>query len=185
MSIYRFFNTRFPLRSRTRGIVFLFGALLIYGCGGEESMDTPLVETVGDERRNVVAPISTIYYPMTVGSRWVYRNPDGSEWAREITETENYGDNFYHYFSSDPPLQGTQIESLKSPVYVAFPDRLDRRIVHNDINAAIREIIVDSGGETPNWGLGMSCNKQGRRKAVCVSNTNYKSKYYTQSSRNR
>ena len=169
MSIYRFFNTRFPLRSRTRGIVFLFGALLIYGCGGEESMDTPLVETVGDERRNVVAPISTIYYPMTVGSRWVYRNPDGSEWAREITETENYGDNFYHYFSSVPPLQDTEIESLKSPVYVAFLDCLDRRIAHNDINAAIREIIVDSGGETPNWGFGMSCNKQGHRKAVCAS----------------
>ena len=166
MSIHRFFRRQSSLRSKTRAVAFLFGALLIYGCGGEESMDKPLVETVGDERRNVVAPISTIYYPMTVGSRWVYRNPDGSEWTREVTETKNF---VYHYFDSDPPLQDTQIESLKSPVYVAFLDRLDRRIVHNDINAAIREIIVDSGGETPSWGFGMSCEKQEGRKAVCVS----------------
>ena len=169
MSIHRFFRRQSSLRNKTRAVAFLFGALLIYGCGGEESMDTPLVETVGDERRNVVAPISTIYYPMTVGNRWVYRNADGSEWTREITETENYGDNFYHYFSSDPPIQDTQIESLKSPVYVAFLDRLDRRIVHNDINAAISEIIVDSGGETPSWSLGMRCSKRGRQKAVCES----------------
>ena len=169
MSIRRFFRRQSSLRSKTRAVAFLFGALLIYGCGGEESMAQPLVETVGDEKLNVVAPISTIYYPMTVGSRWGYRNPDGSEWTREVTETKKFGTNYYHFFGSDPPLQDTQTESLKSPVYVALLDRLDRRIVHNDINAAIREIIVDSGGETPNWGIGMSCNKQGRQKAVCES----------------
>ena len=169
MSIHRFFRRQSSLRSKTRAVAFLFGVLLIYGCGEEESMDKPLVETAGDERRNVVAPMSTIYYPMTFGSRWVYRNPDGSEWAREVTETKNFGGNVYHYFSSVPPLQGTQIESLKSSVYVAFLDRLDRRIAHNDMVATVREIIVDSGGETPDWGLGMSCNKQGRQKAVCVS----------------
>ena len=169
MSIHCFFKKRFPLRNRAGRIVFLFSVLLISGCGGEESADKPIVESVGDEKPINEVPISTIYYPMTVGSRWVYRNTDGSEWTWEITETENYGDNFYHYFNSDPPIQDTQIESLKSPVYVAFLDRLDRRIVHNDINAAISEIIVDSGGETPSWSLGMRCSKRGRQKAVCES----------------
>ena len=155
MSIHRFFRRQSSLRNKTRAVAFLFGALLIYGCGGEESMDTPLVETVGDERRNVVAPISTIYYPMTVGNRWVYRNAVGSEWTREITETENYGDNFYHYFSSDPPIQDTQIESLKSPVYVAFLDRLDRRIAHNDMDADgtnMRKLTHNIGEtDSPAW----------------------------------
>ena len=66
-------------------------------------------------------------------------------------------------------LQDTQIESLKFPVYVAFLDRLDRRIAHNDMDAAVREIIVDSGGVTQNWNLGMHCSKQRGPKAVCES----------------
>ena len=168
MCIRSFFKRQSSLRSRTRWIAFLFGVLLISGCGGEESVNTPLVEAMGDETRNEAVPISTIYYPMTLGSRWVYRNPDGSEWTRKVTETTNYGDNLYHIFSSDPPLQDTQIESLESPVYVAFLDRLDRRINLKDIDAAVWEIIVDSGGETPNWAVGMSCKKQGRQ-AMCVS----------------
>ena len=168
-SIHRLFNRLFPLRSRVRGVAFLFSILLISGCGGEESVDKPMVESVGGEKPIYDVPISTPYYPMTVGSRWVYRNPDGSEWTREVSETMNFGDNVYHYFNSVPPLQETQIESLKSPVYAAYLDRLDRRLSLNDINAAVWEIIVDSGGETPNWVLGMNCSKRGGQKAVCVS----------------
>ena len=169
MCIHRFFKRQFPLRCGAGEVGFLPFILLVSGCG-EEAMDNPLGGSVNEEgKTEKVVPISTTYYPMTIGSRWVYRYADGTEWAREVTETNNYGDNLYHFFSSDPPLQDTQIESLKSPVYVAFLDRLDRRIVHNDINAAIREIIVDSGGETPNWALGMRCSKRGHQKAVCVS----------------
>ena len=149
MSLHHFFKKQSSLRSTTREIAFLIGVLLISGCGGEESVDMPLVEAMGDETHNEAVPISTIYYPMTVGSRWVYRNADGSEWTREVTETTKYGDNLYYYFTSNPPLQDTQVESLRSPVYVTFLDRLDRRIVRSDINAAVWEIIVDSGGETP------------------------------------
>ena len=168
MRIRRFFKRPSPLANGARGFAFLFSILLISGCG-EDAVDKPIVESVRDEKPIIDAPISTPYYPMTRGSRWVYRNPDGSEWTREVTETTNYGVNVYHFFASDPPLQDTQIESLRSPVYVAFLDRLDRRITHNDINSAIREIIVDSGGESPNWVLGMTCNKRERQKAVCVS----------------
>jgi hypothetical protein len=169
MLIQHFSNRQSLLKSRVGRIAIFLVILLISGCGGEEPVDRPIVESVEDEKSVNDAPISTPYYPMSIGSRWVYRNPDGSEWTREVTETNNYGDNLYHVFSSDPPLQDTQIESLRFPVYVAFLDRLDRRLVHNDLGTAIREIIVDSGGETPSWSLGMGCNKRGRQKAVCVS----------------
>ena len=169
MLIRHFSNRQSLLMSRVGRIAFFLVILLISGCGGEEPVDRPIVESVEDEKSVNDAPISILYYPMSIGSRWVYRNPDGSEWVREVTETTNFGDNLYYYFTSNSPIQDTQIESLRSPVYVAFLDRLDRRIVRNDINAAIREIVVDSGGETPNWVLGMDCNKQGGRKAVCVS----------------
>ena len=149
--------------------VTLIVILLMSGCGGEESVDKSIIESMGDEKSINDVPVSTSYFPMTLGSRWVYRNADRSEWTWEVSATKKYGDNLYHFFSSDPPIQDTQIESLKSPVYVAFLDRLDRRIVHNDINAAISEIIVDSGGETPSWSLGMRCSKRGRQKAVCES----------------
>ena len=161
MLIQHFSNRQSLLMSRVGKIGFFLVILLISGCGGEEPVDRPIVESVEDEKSINDSPISTPYFPMTLGSRWVYRNADGSEWTREITETKNFGDNLYYYFTSNPPLQDTQVESLRSPVYVTFLDRLDRRIVRSDINAAIREIVVDSGGETPNWVLGMDCNKQG------------------------
>ena len=147
----------------------VIASLLIFGCSGEESVDIPIVESVGEAKLINDAPTSTPYYPMTFGSRWVYRNPDGSEWTREVTETKRFGDNLFHFFSSDPPLQDTQVESLRSPVYVAFLNRLDRRLVHNDLGTAIREIIVDSGGRTPDWSIGMTCGKNEFRKPVCVS----------------
>ena len=169
MSIHRFFKKQSFLAKRARGFAFLLVIVLISGCGEEAVDNNPLVGTVEEGAHDEVAPLSTIYYPMTLGSRWTYRNPDGSEWTREVTETKKFGDNLYHYFSSDPPRQDTQIESLRSPVYAAFLDRLVRRTNLKDTNAAIWEIIVESGGESQNWSLGMSCNKQGGRKAVCVS----------------
>ena len=168
MPIHRFFKTQYPVRIRVWGVAFLFCILLISGCGGEETVNNPISGPSGKDL-DFSTPTSTVYYPMTVGNRWVYRNPDGSEWAREVAETKKLGANDYHFFSSDPPLQDTRIESLRSPVYAAFLDRLDRKIARNDINAAVWGIIVESGGETPNWILEMFCDKWGGRKAVCVS----------------
>ena len=162
-------KSSFWLKLRIRGVAFLFVSLLILGCGGEESVHTPIVDSDGDENPTHDVLTSTPYYPTTLGSRWVYRNADGSEWTREVTETKNFGDNLYYYFASNPPIQNTQIESLKSPVYVKFHDRLVRRINPNDIDAVVLKIIVDSGGETPSWGLGMSCNNRVVRKGECVS----------------
>ena len=169
MFLDRLFKRQFPLKNRVRGVVFLCFILLLSGCGGAESVDNPVVETTSGVIPNEAIPLSTNFFPMTVGSRWVYRNADGSEWTREVTETKNFGANLYYYFTSNPPIHDTQIESLRSPVYVAFFHRLDRRLVRNDLGMAIREIIVNSGGETPSWSLGMGCSKRGRQKAVCKS----------------
>ena len=169
MSIHRFFKGQFPLRNGVREVAFFCLILLMSGCG-EETIDNPLDGSADSARETEdFVPVFTSYYPMTVGNRWAYRNPDGSEWSREVTETKNFGANLYYYFTSNPPIRDTQIESLRSPVYVIFLDRLDRRIVRSDINAAILEIIVNSGGESPSWSLGMKCSKRGRQKAVCVS----------------
>ncbi len=173
MSIYRLFKRQFYSRNRVSGVVFLCFILLMSGCGGEESVDKPIVESIGDEKPINNAPISNPYYPMTLGSRWVYRNPDGSEWTREVTETQTFGVNLYHSFSYDPPIQDNQLDSLGLPVYAAYLDRLDRRINANDtINDAVWEIVVESGGGTQNWSLGMTCGKKLNRKPRCVPKKN-------------
>ena len=144
MSIHRFFRRQFPLRNRIRGIAFLCFILLMYGCGSE-SINSPLGGSVdGTRETEDLVPMSSIYYPMTVGSRWVYRNPDGSEWMREVTETKIFGANLYHFFSSAPPLQNTQIESLSSPVYATFLDRLVHRVNNEEINDVVWETILQS-----------------------------------------
>ena len=159
MSIHRFFRRQSSLRNKTRAVAFLFGALLIYGCGGEESMDTPLVETVGDERRNVVAPISTIYYPMTVGNRWVYQNPDGSEWTREVTNAGFLDANQFAYsLNHNPPLKERPLDFFKAPMYIATRNRIVRPIKIGeigitawqkiDIRYDIRITIEENAGRT-------------------------------------
>ena len=77
MFLHRLLKKQISLRCTVSGVAFLFCILLIFGCGAEEATDSnPLVETVGDATFNTVTPN---YFPMTLGNRWVYRSPDGSE----------------------------------------------------------------------------------------------------------
>ena len=85
MSIHRFFKRQFPLRSRITGVAFLFFILLFSGCGGDEHITNPISESTGSEHP---APQPSNYFPMTFGSRWVYRYPDGSEHTREVLSRE-------------------------------------------------------------------------------------------------
>ncbi len=121
MLIHRFFNRRLPRMHRTRRITFLLSTLLILGCGGEES--------VVDEKPINDVPISTPYYPTTLGSRWVYRNTDGSEWTREVAETEVVNRHKLHlFFIDNPPLEGNeeanQLVFVKAPSYIVTSDRI-------------------------------------------------------------
>ena len=113
MSIHRFFRRQFPLRNRIRGIAFLCFILLMYGCG-DETINPPLGGSVnGTTETEDLVPMSSIYYPMSIGSRWVYRSPDGSEWSREVTKTEEVGSHLYHFFSYDIPIDDNQSDPFQ------------------------------------------------------------------------
>ena len=148
MSIRRFFKWQFPLRRRIRGVAFPFLLLLFLACGGEETITNPINGSTGSEQPE---PQPSNYFPMTPGSRWVYRNPDGAKWSREVTETQKFDTELYHSFSYDSPLQDNQLDSLGSAEYLTYFDRLVRSINLKDINDAVWQIILESGGESPNW----------------------------------
>lgn len=119
--------------------------IMILGCGDGED---------GITRVSVVRPVEEPpnYYPNTIGSRWVYRNPDGFEWAREVTEIEEIGLHLYHVFNYDPPIEDTRFNFLKTPSYritrnrVLFfvGDEIDRAY-KQDLTNFLRESYQDFG----------------------------------------
>ena len=146
MLIHRSFNRRLPRMHRTRRIVFLLSIFLILGCGGEESLHTPMVESVGDKNPIHDVLVSTPYYPTTLGSRWVYCNPDGSEWAREVAEIDfvNRHD-FLLFFSHDPPLENNeeanQLVFVKAPSYLVKSEQIVRPISLKELQNKIGKTI--------------------------------------------
>ena len=170
MLIHRFFNRQFPLWNRTRGIAFLCFILLMSGCG-DETINAPLG---GTRETEDFVPVSSIYYPMTVGSRWVYRSAGGTEWSREVTETEEIGSHLYHFFSYSPLIDDNQSDPSKTPMYTPTPyvttiDRLILKIKLSDINDAVQQTISQSGRVPPiKWGIGVRCRTVGEiARAEC------------------
>ena len=154
MSLHRFFRRRFPLRNRPRGIAFLCFILLVYGCG-EEAIDNPLSGSVNEEgKTEKIVPISTPYYPMTVGNRWVYRNPDGSEWSRDVVQSEIILHDSYHSFAYNPPLGDRHSEFIKSPSYVVASDGILLHTKLIDINDAIWQTVLRSNRDSSGWAYG-------------------------------
>ena len=165
MSIHRFFRRRFPLRSRARGIAFLCFILLMYGCG-DETINAPLGETTETED---LVPVSSIYYPMSVGSRWVYRNADGSEWSREVTEIEEVGSHLYHFLGYDSLIADNHSEFSENPIYAPTPyvKTLDGRLIYkiklSDVNHAVQQTIFESGRVPPiYWAIHLRCRTDWR-----------------------
>ena len=170
MYIHHLFRRRFPLRSRPRGLAFLCFILLMYGCG-DESINAPLG---GTRKTEDFVPVSSIYYPLTVGNRWVYRNADGSEWSREVTKTEEVGSHLYHFFSYSPLIDVDQLDSSETPMYTPTPyvttlGRLILKIKLRDINDAVQQTISQSGRVPPiKWGIGVRCRTVGEiARAEC------------------
>ena len=122
--------------------------LFIFGCG-DETINAPLG---GTRETEDFVPVSAIYYPMTVGSRWVYRNPDGSEWSREVVQSEIILHDSYHSFTYDPPLGDRHREFIKSPTYVVASDGILLQIKLIDINDAIWQTVLRSNGDSSGWG---------------------------------
>ncbi len=125
--------------------------LLSAGCA-DETINNPIAEKpVEDSKPDEIVSTSTNYFPMTAGSRWVYRSPDGSEWSREVTETEEVGSRSYHYFSYDPPIEDNQFAFFRAPVYIATLTSVVLKVKNSDINDAIRQIVLESNDNSPGW----------------------------------
>ena len=137
------------LTVENQGLAFFLVILLISGCGGEETPNRPMIETVEGDTFNTSQPN---YFPLTVGNRWVYRNPDGSEWTREITNAKVIGDLRYHFSSHNPP-NNARLDFLKNPAYAATPHRFVLLVKNNGVRDAVRQTILRSGGENPDWDL--------------------------------
>lgn len=71
---------------------------LLLACGSDEIPDP--IETKPN------------YFPDAVGSRWVYRNADGSEWIREVTDSNASQDQDYLTFTYQPSINETEIDFL-------------------------------------------------------------------------
>ena len=137
------------------------------GCG-DETINAPLGETTETED---LVPMSSIYFPMSIGSRWVYRSADGSEWSREVTKTEQVGSHLYHFFNYGPLIDDDQLDSSETPMYTPIPyvttlDRLILKIKMVDVNDAVQQTIFESGRVPPNkWVINLRCRTD--RRPIC------------------
>ncbi len=77
----------------------LCSALLLFACGSDE------IPEPTETKPN--------YFPDAVGSKWVYRNVDGSEWTREITDGNDDQDGDYQTFTYTPSISEVKIDFLK------------------------------------------------------------------------
>ena len=139
----------FPLAVEDLRVAFLFSILLISACGGEKTVNRPMVETVGGKTFNTPQPN---YFPLTVGNRWVYRDTDESEWTQEITNAKVIGELLYHLSSYNPP-DNARLDFLKSPAYAATPHRLVLLAKNNSVRDAVWQTIRQSGGNNQDWNL--------------------------------
>ena len=79
-------------------LLFIVSILFLFSCGSDD-----IPEPV-EPKPN--------YFPATTGSKWVYRNANGDEWSRIITESNNTHDNKYHTFTNNPPITDTDNDFL-------------------------------------------------------------------------
>ena len=113
--------------------LILCGIFILFGCGSDETL--PPIE-----------PQMPNYFPDTVGSRWVYRNADGSEWTREIIDDANTHGVDYKVFTYTPPASETELDSLKpdtfrvtdSQIFFIIGEKIDR-YVQNEIPVLLQD----------------------------------------------
>ena len=179
MFIPEYFKSNSPRKRQRAGLfslvtshwslaTVLIAFLLSAGCA-DETINNPIAEKpVEDSKPDEIVSTSTNYFPMTAGSRWVYRSPDGSEWSREVTETEQVGSHLYHFFTYSPLIDVDQLDSSETPMYTPTPyvttiDRLILRIKLSDINDAVQQTIFESGRVPPiHWAIHLRCRSDRR-----------------------
>ena len=99
--------------------LMLCGIFVLFGCGSDE-MTAPIAQQMPN------------YFPDTVGSRWVYRNADGSEWSREVIDENSIHGEGFHGFVYTPVSSETELDYLKPNVF---------RVTDNQVLFSIGEKI--------------------------------------------
>ena len=130
--------------------------LLSWGCGDDPIDNT---RTTTSDEESSAAPFSAIYFPMSVGNRWVYQNSDGSQWSREVVQSEIIEHDSYYSFTYNPPIEGAQPDFIKSPTYVVDPAAIFLQTKKNDINDAIWQTVLLSKGDFSGWSRGQKFSK--------------------------
>ena len=99
--------------------LMLCALFVLFGCGSDET-PAPIEQQMPN------------YFPDAVGSQWVYRNADGSEWSREVTDGNGVQGEGYQVFRYTPATPETELDSLK-------PDGF--RVTDNDVLFVVGEKI--------------------------------------------
>ena len=81
---------------------------ILFGCGSDE---TPVPV---EEMPN--------YFPDAIGSRWIYKNSDGSQWTREVSGEANIDGKDYRIFKDTPPLAEADLDFLYSTYHRVTPN---------------------------------------------------------------
>lgn len=113
--------------------LMLCGIFILFGCGSDETS----------------APIEQMpnYFPDAVGSRWVYRHPDGSEWTRGVIDGTNTHGVGYKVFTYTPPISETALNNHLKPdafrvtdsqVFFIIGEKVDR-YVQNEIPILVQD----------------------------------------------
>ena len=76
-----------------------------------------ILAACGSDEIHEPTKIKPNYFPDAVGSRWVYRNADGSEWTREISGGNDSQGGDYKIFTYTPPVSETAIDFLKPTTF--------------------------------------------------------------------
>ncbi len=100
--------------------LILCAIFVLFGCGSDE---TP-------------APVKEMpnYFPDAIGSRWIYRNSDGSQWTREVGGEANIEGKDYRIFRDTPPLAEGELDFLNSTYY---------RVTPNSVIYTVSEKVTD------------------------------------------
>lgn len=80
--------------------LILCAVFVVFGCGSDET-PTPIEQTPPN------------YFPDAVGSSWVYRDANGYEWTREITDGYSTEEGDYQLFTYTQPSADDELDYLR------------------------------------------------------------------------
>lgn len=114
--------------------LILCAIFILFGCGSDEAA-VPI-----EDKPN--------YFPDVIGSRWIYRSPDGLQWTLEVSGETNIEGKHYRTFKTTPLIEAIGFDLLKpdafrveqNRVLFAIGEKIDRYVQTEVPNAAQDEL---------------------------------------------